>query len=126
MDPKPQDHQSPSSPSELRQVLVLRPPPVFAVHEQDFSSKFHILKAYDSPSPTHEFLQTHAQSVKVVLCSGIGPITADVIRDLPALELVVTASTGVNHIDMAECRRRGIAVTNTGDTGSQRIQMQVP
>ncbi|KAF5811702.1 putative oxidoreductase [Helianthus annuus] len=122
MDPKPQDHQSPSStPSQLRQVLVLRPPPVFTVHEQDFSSKFHILKAYDSPLPTHDFLQTHAQSVKAVLCSGIGPITADVIRDLPALELVVTASTGVNHIDMAECRRRGIAVTNTGDVFSDDV-----
>ncbi|KAJ0590533.1 putative oxidoreductase [Helianthus annuus] len=119
----PQDHQSPSStPSELRKVLVLRPPSVFAVHEQDFSSKFHILKAYDSPLPTHDFLQNHAQSVKAVLCSGIGgPITADVIRDLPALELVVTASTGVNHIDMAECRRRGITVTNTGDVFSDDV-----
>ncbi|KAI3741252.1 hypothetical protein L1987_58923 [Smallanthus sonchifolius] len=73
----PQDHRSPSSqPPELRQVLVLGPPPVFAVHEQYFSNRFHILKAYDSPLPTHNFLHAHAQSVKVVLCSAIGPITS--------------------------------------------------
>ncbi|KAI7742043.1 hypothetical protein M8C21_030049, partial [Ambrosia artemisiifolia] len=115
----PQHHQSPSS--ELRQVLVLRPPPVFAVHEQDFSNRFHILKAYESPLPTHDFLQAHAQSVKVVLCSAIGPITADVIRALPALQLVVSAATGVNHIDMAECRLRGIKVTNAGDVFSDDV-----
>ncbi|KAI3800481.1 hypothetical protein L1987_28572 [Smallanthus sonchifolius] len=118
----PQDHQSPSSqPPELRKVLILRPPPVFTVHEQYFSNRFHILKAYDSPLPTHDFLHAHAQDVKVVLCSGAGPITADVIRDLPALQLVVSAATGVNHIDMAECRRRGITVTNAGDVFSEDV-----
>ncbi|MFS7932606.1 putative oxidoreductase [Helianthus anomalus] len=100
----PQDHQQP----ELRQVLVLQPPYVFNIHEHLFADRFHALKAYDSPLPTRDFLQANAQSVKVVLCSGTGPITADVIRDLLALKLVVTDATGVNHIDMAECGRRGI------------------
>ncbi|KAL8235762.1 hypothetical protein R6Q59_016843 [Mikania micrantha] len=117
-----QDHQSPlSQPPHLRQVLVLRPPPVFAVHEQYISNKFHILKAYESPLPTRDFLQANAQSVKAVLCSGSGPITADVLRDLPALEIVVSTTTGVNHIDMAECRRRGIRVTNVGDLFSDDV-----
>ncbi|KAI3494999.1 hypothetical protein L1887_37098 [Cichorium endivia] len=114
----PESHQS--SP-HLRQVLILRPPPVFAVHEQYFSNKFQILKAYESPLPTHDFLRSYAQSVKVVLCSAVGPITADVIRDLPALQLVVSSATGVNHIDMAECRRRGITVTNVADVFSDDV-----
>lgn len=114
----PEDHQSPS---DLRQVLILRPPPVFAVHEQYFSNKFQILKAYDSPLPTHDFLRSYAQSVRVVLCSGVRPITAEVIRDLPALKLVVSSATGVNHIDMAECRLRGITVTNVADVFSDDV-----
>lgn len=113
-----EDHQSPPY---LGQVLVIRPPPVFSVHEQYISSKFQILKAYESPLPTHDFLQTYAQSVKVVLCSGGSPITADVLHDLPALQLVVSSTTGVNHIDMAECRRREIRVTNTGDLFSDDV-----
>ncbi|KVH89164.1 D-isomer specific 2-hydroxyacid dehydrogenase, catalytic domain-containing protein, partial [Cynara cardunculus var. scolymus] len=117
----PEDHHStPSQSPDLRQVLVLRPPPVFSVHEQYFS-KFQILKAYDSPLPTLDFLHAHAQSVKVVLCSAIHPITADVIRKLPELQLVVSAATGVNHIDMAECGRRGIRVTNVGDVFSDDV-----
>ncbi|KAL7593419.1 hypothetical protein Lser_V15G31700 [Lactuca serriola] len=114
----PEDHQSPS---DFRQVLILRPPPVFAVHEQYFSNKFQILKAYDSPLPTHDFLRSYAQSVRVVLCSGVRPITAEVIRDLPALKLVVSSATGVNHIDMAECRLRGITVTNVADVFSDDV-----
>ncbi|KAJ0762568.1 putative oxidoreductase [Helianthus annuus] len=112
-----QDHQQP----ELRQVLVLQPPYVFNIHEHLFADRFHVLKAYDSPLLTRDFLHANAQSVKVVLCSGTGPVTADVIRDLPALKLVVTDATGVNHIDMAECGRRGIVVTNAGDVYSDDV-----
>nr|GEW66985.1 glyoxylate/hydroxypyruvate reductase HPR3-like [Tanacetum cinerariifolium] len=78
-------------------------------------------KAYESSLPTHDFLHTYAQSVKVVICSIGSPITAEVLADLPSLELVVTSTTGVNHIDMAECRRRGIRVTNTGDLFSDDV-----
>ncbi|KAK9056224.1 hypothetical protein SSX86_027314 [Deinandra increscens subsp. villosa] len=113
----PQHHQPP----ELRQVLLLCPPYIFSIHEHDFSTRFHMLKAYDSPLPTHDFLHAHAQSVEVVLCSGTVPITADIIRDLPALRLIVSAATGVNHIDMAECGRRGITVTNAGDRYSDDV-----
>ncbi|MFS7932627.1 hypothetical protein Hanom_Chr04g00370171 [Helianthus anomalus] len=65
----PQDHQQPE-----RQVLVLQPPFVFNIHEHLFADGFHVLKACDSPLPTRDFLHANAQSVKVVLCSGTGPI----------------------------------------------------
>ncbi|PWA97085.1 D-isomer specific 2-hydroxyacid dehydrogenase family protein [Artemisia annua] len=106
---------------DLQQVLVIRPSPVFQAHEEYISKKFEILKAYESSLPTHDFMHTYAQSVKVVICSGWSPITAEVLADLPSLELVVTSTAGVNHIDMAECRRRGIRVTNTGDLFSDDV-----
>uniref|UniRef100_A0A5B7C3G1 Putative glyoxylate/hydroxypyruvate reductase HPR3 isoform X2 n=1 Tax=Davidia involucrata TaxID=16924 RepID=A0A5B7C3G1_DAVIN len=111
-----QNHQQ-----QLQQVLVLRPPPVFTAFEEEFSKKFQVLKAYESPLPTDLFLTTHAHSVKAILCSGHKPVTADVLRHLPALQIVVTASAGVNHIDLPECRRRGIAVTNAGTVFSEDV-----
>ncbi|KAG5565615.1 hypothetical protein RHGRI_001504 [Rhododendron griersonianum] len=67
------------------------------------------------------FLSTYAGSVEAVLCSGASPITAGVLRLLPSLRLVVTASAGVNHIDLVECRRRGIAVANAGGVFSEDV-----
>ncbi|XP_075073992.1 glyoxylate/hydroxypyruvate reductase HPR3-like [Nicotiana tabacum] len=104
---------------ELPELLVIHPAPVFIIHQQQFSQKFKLLKAYESPLSTKHFLQTHAQSTKALICYGKSPITSDILRRLPSLKLVVTASTGFNHIDLPECRRRGIAVANTADVFSE-------
>ncbi|XP_058210745.1 glyoxylate/hydroxypyruvate reductase HPR3-like [Rhododendron vialii] len=102
-------------------LLVLRPPPVFTAFHHHFSTNFQLLKPYESPLPTDLFLSTYAGSVEAVLCSGASPITAGVLRLLPSLRLVVTASAGVNHIDLAECRRRGIAIANAGGVFSEDV-----
>ncbi|KAH6811672.1 D-isomer specific 2-hydroxyacid dehydrogenase family protein [Perilla frutescens var. frutescens] len=105
---------------DLPELLVLRPGLLFRVFEQEFLAKFNVLKAFESPLPLEKFLLEHAQSVKAILCEAIVTrITAELLRQLPAVELVVADGTGVNHIDLAECRRRGIAVTNTGDVFSE-------
>ncbi|CAN0920744.1 Glyoxylate/hydroxypyruvate reductase HPR3 [Linum grandiflorum] len=43
---------------------------------------------------------------------------AAVLDLLPEFHVIVTASTGVNHLDLLECRRRGIKIVNAGDTYS--------
>ncbi|OIT21862.1 PREDICTED: glyoxylate/hydroxypyruvate reductase HPR3-like [Nicotiana attenuata] len=101
---------------ELPELLVIHPPPVFIIHQQQFSQKFKLLKAYESPLSTELFLQAHAQSTKALICYGKSPITSDILRRLPSLQLVVT---GFNHIDLPECRRRCIAVANTADVFSE-------
>ncbi|XP_021899291.1 glyoxylate/hydroxypyruvate reductase HPR3 [Carica papaya] len=106
-----------SSPSPvLPQVLVLKRPPAFVLFGDHFydSPKFHFLKSYESDLPLHQFLATHSHSVRAILSSGCSIVTADIIRLLPDLRLVVSTSAGLNHIDIAECRRRGIAVANAG------------
>lgn len=102
-------------PKELPEVLVIKPPPPMIVFGDEFiSKKFKILKAWESPLPLEQFLTNQAHSVQAVLCSGASPITPQVLELLPSLRLVVTASAGINHIDLPECRRRGIAVANSG------------
>ncbi|KAL0002618.1 hypothetical protein SO802_016399 [Lithocarpus litseifolius] len=49
------------------------------------------------------------------------PVTACVLRLLPSLRLIVSPSAGLNHIDLDECRSRGIRVTNAGNLNSEDV-----
>ncbi|KAL3536906.1 hypothetical protein ACH5RR_000272 [Cinchona calisaya] len=61
-----------------------------------------------------EFLITHADNTRAILCSSVvKKINASILRLLPSLRLVITPSAGLNHIDLDECRRRGISVANS-------------
>ncbi|KAJ4838077.1 hypothetical protein Tsubulata_040843, partial [Turnera subulata] len=93
-------------------------------HEQEQHINLHHHRQRNhlpqSPLPLHQFLATHhaTTSIRAILCSGAAPITEDLLRQLPSLRLVVTASAGTNHIDLAACHRRGISVTNAGNVFS--------
>ncbi|ESR58446.1 hypothetical protein CICLE_v10020981mg [Citrus x clementina] len=108
---------------DLPRVLLFKPPPDFHLFgDECFSSnKFKFLKAWESPLPLDQFLKTHAQSVEAILSSGGAPVTAETLRLMPAVRLVMTTSAGLNHIDIAECRRRGITVANTGNVFSEDV-----
>jgi len=80
-----------------------------------------VLKAWESPLPLDQFLTTHAHSVQALLSSGRYLLTGNIIRLLPSLRLVVTTSAGLNHIDLPECQRRGIAIANAGDVYSEDV-----
>ncbi|KAF5952973.1 hypothetical protein HYC85_010917 [Camellia sinensis] len=113
-------HPTPQE-QEFPQLLVLRPPVVFTAFHHLFIAKFQVLKAYESPLPIDLFLTTYAQSVRAVLCAGSSPITANVLSHLPSLQVVVSASAGINHIDFPECRRRDISVANAGTIFSEDV-----
>ncbi|KAJ0052244.1 hypothetical protein Pint_00304 [Pistacia integerrima] len=107
-------------PKDLPEVLVIKPPPPMILFGDEFiAKKFKILKAWESPLPLDQFLTNYAHSVQAVLCSGASPISPQVLNLLPSLRLLVTASAGINHIDLPECRRRGIAVANSGNVLSE-------
>ncbi|EOX96147.1 D-isomer specific 2-hydroxyacid dehydrogenase family protein, putative [Theobroma cacao] len=114
-----QDHVTTISSSNLTRLailLILRHPSALVIFGDRFfnSTKFRFLKAYESPLPLAHFLLAQAQSVHAVLSSGLAPVTADTIRLMPLLRLVVTTTQGLNHIDLSECRRRDIAVARAG------------
>ncbi|XP_065630041.1 glyoxylate/hydroxypyruvate reductase HPR3-like [Quercus suber] len=104
--------------SHLPRVLVVRPPESFYLYQSQYSHKFHFLKAWESPLLLDQFLSTHARDVQAMLSCGISPIKADLLCHLPSLRLVVTPSSGLNHIDLSECRRRGVAVASVGSVAS--------
>lgn len=48
-------------------------------------------------------------------------LDARVLSQLPALRMIATRSTGVDHIDMATCRERNIAVSNVPTYGTNTV-----
>ncbi|KAG2297792.1 hypothetical protein Bca52824_034264 [Brassica carinata] len=48
-------------------------------------------------------------------------MTAEFISNLPSLEIVVCASVGFDHVNLDECKRRGVAVTNAGDAYGEDV-----
>jgi hydroxypyruvate reductase 2 len=106
---------------ELPQILVLEAPPIMRYYGDQFLKNFRLLKAWESPLPLDQFLTIHAHSIQALLSSGRYPLTTNILRLLPSLQLVVTTSAGLNHIDLPECRRRGIAIANAGDVYSEDV-----
>lgn len=87
-------------------VLVHRPPALDFIDEPLSRHSFNVLYTFTSPDPLPDFLSTHAASVRAVVSLGKLPMTSEFISNLPSLGIVVCASVGFDHIDLAECRRR--------------------
>ncbi|KAB2000712.1 hypothetical protein ES319_D12G250400v1 [Gossypium barbadense] len=105
---------------ELPLVLVHRPPNFHFPFKHLLQTHFRLLDPLDSdpPESTHSFFSRYAASVRVLLCVDPTPITRDL---LSLLQLIVGSSTGVDHIDLQECRPRSIAVTNAGKAFSPDV-----
>jgi len=88
--------------------LVLLADPLIPKFQSDLSARYHLLPAAGADAAA-------AASARALLTIDLPAVTADLIDALPALELVVASSVGVDHVDLAACRRRGIRVTNAGD-----------
>lgn len=55
------------------------------------------------------------QTARIVTVKSQSRITAQVLREFPLLQLVVTRTAGTDHIDMEACARAGVAVRNIPD-----------
>ncbi|KAI3982490.1 hypothetical protein MKX01_031229 [Papaver californicum] len=102
-------------------VLTLHQFPFMPSFEEQFSKKFKTLKRTDLSLPLNEFLITHCESVKALICGFGAPVPIETLNCLPSLGCVLTVSTGLNHIDLVKCKRRGIAVCNAGTAYSEDV-----
>ncbi|KAM1140560.1 hypothetical protein EV1_040235 [Malus domestica] len=102
------------NPTQPHQVLLLLPSHCFTALESKASHKFHFLKAWDSPLPQAQFLQSHATSSQVLLSfPKETSITAQLLQLLPSLKLLITISAGLDRVDLAACRARGVRIANS-------------
>ncbi len=63
-------------------------------------------------------MATNAEVVSVFIYSRI---TAAVLAKLPKLKLIVTRSSGFDHVDLEACRRLGVAVANVPSYGENTV-----
>ncbi|XP_022898389.1 glyoxylate/hydroxypyruvate reductase HPR3-like [Olea europaea var. sylvestris] len=106
---------------QLGQIVILGLPSFLKRQDKEFTSKFQFLSPSESNLPLDQFLAAEAQNTQAAVCSGGFKISADVLRHLPSLRLIVTTSTGFNQIDLSECRKRGISVANAGNIYSADV-----
>ncbi|KAL1214753.1 Glyoxylate/hydroxypyruvate reductase HPR3 [Cardamine amara subsp. amara] len=102
-------------------VLVHRPPALDFIDEPLSRHRINALYTHTSPDSLQDFLSTHAASVRAVVSLGKLPMTAEFMSNLPSLGIVVCASVGFDHVDLDECRRRRIVVTNAGDAYGEDV-----
>ena len=99
--------------ADHRPLVLIHSLPSFKLPLQDrLITHFRLFDSLASPE---------ASSVRALICVGPTPVTADTLDHLPSLRLVVGSSAGLDHVDLAECHRRGIAVTNSGDAYSENV-----
>ncbi|CAI0470545.1 unnamed protein product, partial [Linum tenue] len=71
--------------------------------------------------PLDEFLAANARSVRALLVSAATVVGAGILDLLPELRVIVTTSAGLDQLDLAECRRRGIRIASAGDIYSADV-----
>lgn len=61
------------------------------------------------------------QDAELISVRSFSSVSKDVLSYLPALKMVATRTTGVDHIDLAYCKERGIAVCNVPGYGQYTV-----
>ncbi|WP_419538441.1 NAD(P)-dependent oxidoreductase, partial [Mycobacterium colombiense] len=88
--------------------------------EQELAARYAVPKLPDGPART-QFLTEHGAGVRVLVTSGSPGVDAATIAALPNLEAIVNNGAGVDLIDLAAAKRRGIGVSNTPDVLSDTV-----
>uniref|UniRef100_A0ACD5YZN0 Uncharacterized protein n=1 Tax=Avena sativa TaxID=4498 RepID=A0ACD5YZN0_AVESA len=90
-------------------------------------ARYHVLNFYASDAPLPAFLAasaaTEPEPPRAALVVGGGAIRVDAafLDAAPYLRCVVTTAAGLDHIDLAECARRGVVVAGAGEVFSTDV-----
>jgi hydroxypyruvate reductase 2 len=96
-------------------MLLLHPMNTYL--EKELDHRFRLHRFWEPPpGPPHdEFLRAHKGSICAIVGNAAYGADTALIDALPALQIVASFSVGIDHVDLAKCRERGIRVTNTPD-----------
>lgn len=83
---------------------------LLSMAQEALSGRMEIVYYDTRTTDTNELIQ-RGEDADVIVVSNL-PLNGDVIRGCRNLKLLSVAFTGVDHIDMAACRERGITVCN--------------
>lgn len=90
-------------------VDLLQTQPLLASCEAALAERYRVHRLFEAADPAALLDRVGAQ----VRAVAGGPVTADLIARLPALEVISHFGVGVDSVDVEAARARGIRVTNT-------------
>ena len=88
--------------------------PLYPPTQRRLEETYQVHALWTAPDP-QALLQRIAPTCRVVVTSGGRGIDGATLDKLPQVKLVSCFGVGVDAIDVAYCKSRGIAVTNTPD-----------
>ncbi|KAI5925557.1 glycerate dehydrogenase [Camillea tinctor] len=106
-------------PSSTHEVIVLLDGINFILDNVDTAPQSHELISYHYMVQTHE-IRERVQQASIVIATQ-APINGESLGEAPYLKFVIVPSVGTNHIDLEECRRRGIRVANSPGSTSLAV-----
>ncbi|PHT32236.1 hypothetical protein CQW23_28573 [Capsicum baccatum] len=98
----------------MEKIGVLLTCPMSSYLEQQLNNRFSLFKYWESSSKS-QFSTHNSDSIRAVVGNAFVGADSDLINALPNLEIVSSYSVGLDKIDLAKCKERGIRVTNTPD-----------
>ncbi|TZG26126.1 2-hydroxyacid dehydrogenase [Sphingomonas montanisoli] len=85
-------------------------PPLYYI-----DSSFAVPRLTDGLKATYDLRPEPGPGIRAVATHGSTGIDAATMAKLPDLEMIAVSAVGVDKVDLAEAKRRGIHVTNTPD-----------
>ncbi|KAK7855112.1 hydroxyphenylpyruvate reductase [Quercus suber] len=104
----------------MESIGVLMLNPMNSYLEQELQRRYNLFKLWTAPQKP-QFIKEHADSIRAVVGSYTAGADAELIEALPRLEIVSSFSVGVDKIDLAKCREKGIRVTYTPDVLTEDV-----
>ena len=77
--------------------------------EENYFSERLKGKLFFSKKPINKRTVKNVEAISIFIYSVVNK---EILDQMPKLKLIVTRSTGFDHIDMYECKKRGIVVCN--------------
>lgn len=89
----------------------------FPYLEQELTRRgCHLFRLWEAPETRRiDFIRENSAAIRAIVGNASFGADADTIEALPKLEIVASFSVGLDKVDLAKCKERGIRVTNTPD-----------
>uniref|UniRef100_A0A1J3K5Z3 Glyoxylate/hydroxypyruvate reductase A HPR2 n=1 Tax=Noccaea caerulescens TaxID=107243 RepID=A0A1J3K5Z3_NOCCA len=104
----------------MESIGVLMMCPMSSYLENELQKRFSLVRFWNSPEKS-VLLETHRDSIRAVVGNASAGADAQLIDELPKLEIVSSFSVGLDKIDLAKCKEKGIRVTNTPDVLTEDV-----
>ncbi len=93
--------------------------PIYATAVEQLDQNFTVHRLWQAKHRSAFFAEIRDRVRGIA--TGAFPVNAELLDELPKTEIIATQSVGIDHIDLAAAKKRGIAVANTPDVLTEDV-----